>query len=71
MPYDSLVYTISGISKLIEGFGIAKIELPNRTQLTIEDALYSSRIRRNLLSFKDIRHNNYHSENSNINNNKF
>ena len=39
--YDSDVHTISGKSKLIEGFATAQIEFPNRTRLTIEDALYA------------------------------
>ena len=38
------------------------ILLPNDTKICISDALYSSRSRRNLLSFKDIRCNGYHIE---------
>ena len=59
-PYNSDVHTISGKSKLIEGYGIATIVFPNGTQLTMGDALYSSRSRRTLISFKDIRNNKYH-----------
>jgi transposase InsO family protein len=39
--------------------------LPNGTKLQINDALYSSNSRRNLLSFKDIRLNQYHIETTN------
>ena len=56
------VNTISGSSNLIEGFGRANIMLPRETKLYIDDTLYSSKSRRNLLSFKDIRHNGYHIE---------
>ena len=56
------VNTICGTSNLIEGSGKACIVLPKGTQLIINDALYSSRSRRNLLSFKDIRRNGYHLE---------
>ena len=61
-PYNSDVHTISGKSKLIEGYGTAKIMFPNGTRLTIGDALYSPRSRRTLISFKDIRKNKYHLE---------
>ena len=56
------VTTISGNSKLIEGSGRATIFLPKGTKLVIEDALFSSKSPRNLLSFKDIRRNGYHVE---------
>ncbi|KAI5313554.1 hypothetical protein L3X38_042730 [Prunus dulcis] len=39
--------------------------LPNGTILSIQDALYSSNSRRNLLSFKDIHLNGYHIETKN------
>ncbi|CAL8992336.1 unnamed protein product [Prunus brigantina] len=39
--------------------------LPNGTILSIQDALFSSNSRRNLLSFKDIRLNDYHVETKN------
>ena len=61
-PYNSDVHTISGKSKLIEGYDTAKIMFPNGTRLTIGDALYSPRSRRTLISFKDIRNNKYHLE---------
>ena len=49
------VNTISGATSLIEGSGRANIMLPNGTIIHINDALLSSKSRRNLLSFKDIR----------------
>ena len=54
------VSTISSTTNLVKSFGIANITLPNRTRFHINDALYSSKSRRNLLSFKDIRINRYH-----------
>ena len=39
--------------------------LPKGTKFCIDDALYSSKSSRNLLSFKDIRYNGYHSETNN------
>ena len=71
MPYDSLVHTISGTSKLIEGSSITKIELPNGTHLIIEDTLYSLRSHKTLPSFKDIGKNNYHLETGNKYDHKF
>ena len=64
-PYDSDVHTISRKSKLIERYDTANTEFSNGTQLTIEDALYSPRSRRTLISFKDIRNNKYHLETGN------
>ena len=59
------VSTISSTSNLIEGSGIANIMLPKGTRFHINDALYSSKPTRNLLSFKDIRRNRYHIETMN------
>jgi hypothetical protein len=56
------VNIISGISNLIEGSGRAYILLHEGTKLIINDALYSSKCRRNLLSFNDIWRNGYHIE---------
>ena len=61
-PKETSVTTISGPSTLIEGFGKAKFALSNGTPMTISEALYSPRSRRTLLSFKDIRENQYHIE---------
>jgi GAG-pre-integrase domain len=59
-PVETHVNAISDISNLIEDSGRACILLPEGTKLIINDALYSSKSRRNLLSFKDIRRNGYH-----------
>ena len=62
------VSTISGITNLVEGSGRANIMLQNGTRFHINDALYSSKSRRNLLIFKDIRRNRYHIETMNEDN---
>ena len=62
------VSTISGTTNLVEGSKIANIMLPNGTRFHINDALYSSKSRRNLLSFKDICINEYHIETMNEDN---
>ena len=59
------VSTISGTSNLIEGSGRSNIMLPKGTRFHINDALYSSKSTRNLLSFKDICINGYHIETMN------
>ena len=59
------ISTISSTVNLIEGFERVSIMLPNGTRFYINDALYSSRSTRNLLSFKDIRRNGYHIETMN------
>ncbi|TYG98680.1 hypothetical protein ES288_A10G136700v1, partial [Gossypium darwinii] len=59
------VNTILGSSKLIEGSGRAIILLPKGTKFIIDDALYSTKSQRNLLSFKDICLNGYHIETMN------
>ena len=63
--------TISGTSNLIEGSGRANIMLPKGTRFHINDALYSSKSTRNLLSFKDIRINGYHIETMNDGNKEY
>jgi hypothetical protein len=45
--------------------------LPKGTKICIDDALYSSKSRRNLLSFKDIRGNGYHIETNNEGNEEY
>ena len=60
--FEGNVTTISGTSNLVKGSDRAIIMLPNGTKLQIDDALYSSRSRKNLLSFKDIHRNGYHLE---------
>lgn len=65
------VTIISGSADLIEGSGRAHIRFSNGTQLFIQEAFYSSRSRRNLLSFKDILLIGYHIETTNENNVKY
>ena len=62
---EANVSTISGSIKLIEGSGRATLLLHGGTKIYIDDALYSSKSQRNLLSFKDIRRNGYHVETTN------
>lgn len=64
---NSHVWTVSGTSNIIEGFGKASFLLPNKTHIHIQEALYSSKSTRNLLSFKDIRLNGFHVETTNEN----
>ena len=54
------VHTIYGLVKMIDGSGNATIMLPNGTTLHIKDALLSTKMKRNLLSFKDVDRNGYH-----------
>ncbi|KAL4600158.1 hypothetical protein ACB092_11G177800 [Castanea dentata] len=58
--YLAKVNTIFGSLNIIEGFGRAYIMLPKGKTFCIDDALYSFKSKRNLLSFKDIRSNGYH-----------
>ena len=51
------VSNIYGTTNLVEGSGRANITLPNGTRFHINDTLYSSKSRINLLNFKDIRRN--------------
>ena len=62
------VSTIYGTTNLVEDFGRANITLPIGTRFHINDALYSSKSIRNLLSFKDIRKNGYHIKTTNEDN---
>ena len=61
------VHTISGPIEMIDGSGNATIMLPNGIILHIENALLSTKIKRNLLSFKNVRRNGYHLETINDN----
>ena len=65
------VNTILGSSNLIEGSGRVMIMLLKGTKLCIDDALYSSKSSKNLLSFKDISYNGYHIETNNEGNEEF
>ncbi|KAB2046184.1 hypothetical protein ERO13_D01G178550v2, partial [Gossypium hirsutum] len=62
---DAHINTISGSLKFIEGFGRAILLLPKGTKFAIDDALFSTKSQRNLLSFKYIRINGYHIETMN------
>ena len=63
IPKNAPLTTLSGLSNLIEGYGKTCIMLSNGIILTIAEAFYSPHSGRTLLSFKDIRDNNYHVEN--------
>jgi hypothetical protein len=65
------VNTILGLIDLIEGFGRASIMLPNGIRFIIDNALFSTKLRRNLLSFKDIQLNEYYIETVNDNGIKY
>ena len=69
--YKTDVNTILGSSNLIEGSRRVIIMLPKGTKFCIDDALYSSKSSRNLLSFKDIRYNGYHIKTYNKGNEEF
>ena len=62
------VSIIFGIAILIEGSERANIMLPNGTRFHINDALYFSKSKKKLISFKDIRKNGYHIETMNKSN---
>ena len=53
------VHIISGPVEMIDGSENATIMLPNGIILHIEDALLSTKTKRNLLNFKDVRRNGY------------
>ena len=53
-PTKAIINTISGPADLIEGTGKASFTLPNGTKFVINDALFSPKSKRNLLSFNDI-----------------
>ena len=62
------VQTISGSINLIEGSRRANIMLHEGTKLCIDNAIYSTKYERNLLSFKDIRGNGYYIKTTTKNN---
>ena len=51
---EAKINTISFCTNFIEEFGIANIILPRGTKFTIDNALFSSKSKRNLQSFRDI-----------------
>jgi hypothetical protein len=59
------VNTISSSSNLIECSRRANIILPKRTKFYIDDALYFTKFRINLISLKDIRLNGYYVKTTN------
>lgn len=65
---ENNVNMISGALNIVKGSERACIILLNNTKLYIDDTLYSNKSRRNLLSFKDIRCNEYHIETMQENN---
>ena len=69
VPFN--VQTISSPVNIIKDSGRATIVLPNGTKFQIDDALYSNKSNRNLLTFKDIRRNGYHIENMSYNGNEY
>ena len=69
VPFN--VQTISSPVDLVRGSERATIVLPNGTKFQIDDALYSNKYNRNLLSFKDIRQNGYQIETMNHNGNEY
>ena len=70
-PTEAVVKTISGPVDLIEGIGKAKFLLPNGTKFTIDEALFSPKSTRNLLSFDDIYRNGCDTQSITINGNKY
>ena len=59
---ENYVNTIFNSIKLIECSKRANINLPKGTQISINDALLSTKSQRNLLNFKGIWQNKYHIE---------
>ncbi|GKC99842.1 copia protein [Tanacetum coccineum] len=70
-PIKGTIDTISGPTNLIDGVGKANAVLPNGTQLLIENALFSLKSKRNLLSFINIYHNGYDTRSRTIENKKY
>ena len=70
-PTEAVVKIISGPVDLIEGIGKAKFLLPNRTKFTIDEALFSPKSTRNLLSFDDIYRIGCDTQSVTINGNKY
>ncbi|GJV63667.1 retrovirus-related pol polyprotein from transposon TNT 1-94 [Tanacetum coccineum] len=70
-PTKGTIDTTSGPTNLIDGVGKANVVLPNGTQLLIENALFSLKSKRNLLSFRNIYHNGYDTRSRTIGNKKY
>ena len=56
----TITIVIIGSTNLIEGFGKVNIILLRGKKFTIDNALFSSQSKRNLLNFKNIHCNGYH-----------
>ena len=69
IPFN--IQIISSPVDLIKGSERATIFLPNGTKFPIDNAHYSNKSNRNLLSFKDIFQNGYHIETINHNGNEY
>ena len=61
-PFVTCVNIISRLPRIIEGSGQVIVFLLNKTKLLINEALFSPKSQRNLISFKDICTNEYHLE---------
>ena len=70
-PTKAVVKIISGLVDLIEGIGKAKFMLSNGTKFIIDEALFSPKSTRNLLSFDDIYRNGCDTQSITINGNKY
>ena len=71
VPTKAVIHLISGPADLIEGTGKAHFTFPNGTSLCIENALFSPKSNRNLLSFNDIYFNGYDTRTVTIENKKY
>ena len=67
----TIINTISSPTDLIEGTGKASFTLPNGTKFVINDALFSPKSKRNLLSFNDIYRHGYDTESATEENMKY
>jgi len=70
-PTKGVINTISSPADLIEGTGNAMFMLPNGTKFVINNALYSPKSKRNLLSFNDIYSQGYDTETTTEGNMKY
>ena len=70
-PTKTVVKIILGLVDLIEGIGKTKFMLPNGTKFIIDEALFSPKSTRNLLSFDDIYRNGCDTQSVTINGKKY
>ena len=70
-PTKGVINTISGPADLIEGTCNALFMLPNGTKIVINNAIYSPKSKRNLLSFNDIYRQGYNTETATEGNMKY